>query len=138
VTSAGEDYVYVPVGSSATAEYGDAVLDGSAGNDTLTATGTLNAHQILIGGPGDTLHAANFGQDTFVFAGNFGHDTITTFHPSLDIVQLQRSQFANLATVGEHLHQVGASSVLTLDAHDSITFTDTLRASLTASDFRLV
>ena len=97
VTGANQNYVQVPAGGSATTGYSNTVLDGSAGNATLTAAATLNAHQILIGGPGDTLNAASYGQDTFVFTNNFGHDTINNFQPALDVIQLQQSVAAAIS-----------------------------------------
>jgi VCBS repeat-containing protein len=138
VTGANQNYVQVPSGGSATGGFGNTVLDGSAGNATLTAALTFNAHQILIGGAGDTLNAASFGQDTFVFANNFGHETINNFHPALDVIQLQQSQFGSLAAVMADIHQIGADSVLTLDANHVITITNTQHATLTAADFHLV
>ena len=137
VVGANQNFVFVPSGGSATGGYGNTALDGSAGNATLTAATTFNAHQILIGGPGDVLNAASYGQDTFVFANNFGHETINNFHPALDVIQLQQSQFGSLAAVMADIHQVGADSVLTLDANHVITITNTAVASL-AADFHLV
>jgi hypothetical protein len=138
VVGANQNFVFVPSGGSATGGYGNTVLDGSAGNATLTAATTFNAHQILIGGPGDVLNAASFGQDTFVFANNFGHETINNFHPALDVIQLQQSQFGSLAAVMADIRQVGADSVLTLDANHVITIANTPHASLTAADFHLM
>jgi VCBS repeat-containing protein len=138
VVGANQNFVQVPSGGSVTGGYGNTVLDGSAGNVTLTAATTFNAHQILIGGPGDVLNAASFGQDTFVFANNFGHDTINNFHPALDFIQLQQSQFGSLAAVMADIQQVGADSVLTLDANHVITIANTPHASLTAADFHLM
>jgi VCBS repeat-containing protein len=138
VTGANQNFVFVPSGGSATTSYGNTALDGSAGGATLTAVSTFNAHETLVGGPGDILNAGNFGQDTFVFAGNFGHETINNFHPALDVIQLQQSQFGSLANVMADLQQVGSDSVLTLDANHVITITNTQHTSLTASDFHLV
>ncbi len=137
VVGANQNVVQVPSGGSATGGFGNTVIDGSAGNSTLTAATTFNAHQILIGGPGDVLNAASFGQDTFVFANNFGHETINNFHPALDVIQLQQSQFGSLAAVMADIQQVGANSVLTLDANHVITIANTPHASLTAADFHL-
>ncbi|GLS20283.1 hypothetical protein GCM10007874_33000 [Labrys miyagiensis] len=131
-------YVQVPSGGSATTGYGNTILDGSAGHATLTASATFNAHEILIGGPGDVLNAANTGQDVFVFAGNFGHNTINNFHTKLDTIQLQQSQFGTIANVLTDLHQAGADSVLTLDSDHVVTITNMQVASLTASNFHLV
>jgi VCBS repeat-containing protein len=138
VSGANQSYVQVPSGGSATGGYNNTVLDGSAGGATLTAAATFNAHQILVGGPGDILNAASFGQDTFVFADNFGHETVNNFHPALDVIQLQQSQFGSLAAVMADIQQVGPDSVLTLDANHIITITNTPHTSLTASDFHLV
>jgi VCBS repeat-containing protein len=138
VVGANQNFVFVPSGGSAAGGYQDTVLDGSAGNATLTAATTFNAYQILIGGPGDILNAASFGRDTFVFANNFGHDTINNFHPALDVIELQQSQFGSLANVLADIQQVGADSVLTLDPNHVITIANTQHASLTAADFHLV
>ena len=138
VTGASQTDVVVSPGLSATTGYGNTVLDGRAGNATLTAATTLNAHETLIGGPGDTLNAGSYGSDNFVFANNFGHDTINNFHPALDVIQLQQSQFGSLANVLADIHQVGADSVLTLDANHVITLTNIQHTSLTAADFHLV
>lgn len=133
-------YVQVAPGTSATTNFGNTVLDGRAGNATLNAANTANAHEFLIGGPGDTLNAASFGLDTFVFVGDFGHNTINNFHlpGSVNFIQLQQSQFGSVAAVLADLHQVGADSVLTLDPDHVITITNTQVASLTASTFHLV
>ena len=138
VIGANQNFVFVPPGGAATGGFGNTALDGSAGNATLTAAATFNAHQILIGGPGDVLNAASFGQDTFVFANNFGHETINNFHPALDVIQLQASQFGSLAAVMADIQQVGADSVLTLDANHVITIANTPHASLTAADFHVM
>lgn len=138
VIGGNQNFVFVPAGGSATSGYGNTVLDGSAGGATITAASTFNAHEVLIGGPGDTLNAANFGQDTFVFTGDFGHNTVNNFHPALDLIQLQASQFGSLANVFADLHQVGADSVLTLDASHIVTITNTALANLTSANFHLV
>jgi hypothetical protein len=129
-----QNFVFVPSGGSATTGFGNIVLDGSA---KLAAATTFNAHETLIGGPGDTLNAASFGHDTLVFANNFGHNTINNFHPAMDAIQLQQSQFGSLAAVMADIHQVGADSVLSLDPNHVITVTNTAVASLTAAHFHL-
>jgi hypothetical protein len=126
------------VAMRSTAGYGNTVLDGSAGNATINAAATLNAHQTLIGRPGDVFNAASYGQDTFVFANNFGHETVNNFQPAFDVIQLQQSQFANLAAVMADIQQVGPNSVLTLDVNHVITLTNIQHTSLTAADIHLV
>ena len=56
---------------------------------------------------------------------------------SAPVIQLQQSQFGSLAAVMADIQQVGADSVLTLDANHVITITNTPHTSLTASDFHL-
>jgi VCBS repeat-containing protein len=78
-----------------------AVLDGGAGNDTLIAA---NGATTLIGGPGDTLTGGK-GADNFVFVGNFGHDTITNYSASKDLIELDHNQFPNGLTDVQHASQ---------------------------------
>jgi YVTN family beta-propeller protein/VCBS repeat-containing protein len=86
----------------------EAVLDGGAGKDVLLAG---KGEAVLIGGPGDTLTGGN-GADTFVFAPNFGANTITNFNTEIDKIQLPHSEFANFAQVLADAHQVGANTVI--------------------------
>ena len=52
-----------------------------------------SGHQWLFGGPGDTLKAGT-GTDTFMFAPNFGNETIKNFN-SHDVIEFPTSLFAN-------------------------------------------
>ena len=148
VTAAGLTYVAVPAGGSATQANGghSAVLDGGAGNATLTAANGVGA--VLIGGPGDTLNGANRGKDTFVFAGDFGQDTINNYigktNGNYDVIQLDKSDFANLTAVQNAAQQVGSNTVITYaDPHNHAASTITLtglafhRCILTLSHFLL-
>ncbi len=136
VTAAGLTYDAVPAGGSATQANGghSAVLDGGAGNATLTAVSGNGA--VLIGGPSDTLNGANSGKDTFVFTHDFGQNIINGFvakaNGNFDIIQLDHSEFANLAAVQAATHQVGSNTVIT-DPHspaDTITLTGISLSSL--------
>jgi serralysin len=108
------------------------VLDGSAGNMTLTAgdKGT----QWLIGGAGDTLNGKS-STDTFLFPQNFGHETVNNFNTSNDVIDLPHSEFANFAAVQADLHVSGNNVILTLDAADSITLTHLSVQSLHSQNF---
>jgi len=136
VTAAGLTYVAVPAGGSATQANGghSAVLDGGAGNATLTAANGVGA--VLIGGPGDTLNGATSGKDTFVFAGDFGQNTINGFvakaNGNYDIIQLDKSEFGSLGAVMAAAVQHGSNTVIT-DPHnsaDTITLTGVSPSSL--------
>jgi hypothetical protein len=83
--------------------------DGGAGNDTLIAG---KSHAVLIGGAGDILTGSK-GEDTFIFTGNFGPNTVTNFNPHKDMIALDHSEFANLHAVMTSAHQVGAD--ITID-----------------------
>ena len=134
ITVNGPSLPHFPVspGTTITAPDGNSTIDGSAGNVALNASPSPNAHQFPIGGAGDTPNVAAFGQDTFVFANNFGHNTINNFQPAIDIIQLQQPQLGSIANVPADIPQVGADSALTL------VITDTHHTILTASDFHLM
>src|SRR5262245_41333094 len=113
----------------------DAVLDGGAGNDVVVAGGPGT---VLIGGPGDTLTGSK-GSDTFVFASNFGQNTITNFNFHNDTLVLPKSEFPTLAAVFADAHQVGPHTVvIEHDAHDVITLQNLSLSQLHNSDILLV
>jgi probable HAF family extracellular repeat protein/VCBS repeat-containing protein len=110
------------------------VLDGGVGNDVLIAG---KGGAVEIGGPGDILTGSNKA-DTFVFAPNFGNNTITNFNTGNDAIELLKSEFANFAVVKADAQQVGHNTVITHDAQDTITLTGVSLSSLHASDFHFV
>jgi Ca2+-binding RTX toxin-like protein len=87
---------------------------------------------VLIGGAGGS------GSDTFVFPPNFGDSTITNFNVHNDTIELPKSEFADLAAVLADAHQVGANTVITYDAHDTITLDHVALNTLHAQNFHLV
>jgi probable HAF family extracellular repeat protein len=60
-------------------------------------------------------------QDTFVFAPNFGQNTITNFNVHNDTLELPKSEFTDLAAVLADAHQNGTDTIIAHDAHDIIT-----------------
>jgi Ca2+-binding RTX toxin-like protein len=108
---------------------GNYVLDGSTGNVTaITGQGS----QFIFGGSGDTLTAGS-GPDTFNFAANFGKNIVDGFDAHQDTIELSKAAVANVATVLADAHQVGANTVIALDAADTITLTHTLVQDLHAN-----
>jgi len=101
------------------------MVSGTAGNDTLAST---PANEVLFG---------NGGHDTFVFAGNFGKDIVADFHAENDVLEFNRTAFAD--DVLAHSAQVGTDVTVTVDATDSVTLSDTTLAQLNAHNaFHLV
>ena len=125
---------------------------GGGGNDTLAGNG---GNDRLSGGAGNDRLTGGAGADTFFFnpvnptAGNagIGNDVITDFRvsgSSHDVLELSTSMFAAGTTaatlLNTYAHQLGAHTVLTIDASDSITLNNvnltTLKLNL--ADIHLV
>jgi len=134
ITSPGQTYLTGASGGSITAGFGNYVLDGSAGKMTLTASYSSSGPQWLVGGPGDTLNAG-YSADTFLFAPNFGKETVNHFNPQIDVIDLPHSLFQDFAAVQADMHTVGSSTVITLDAADSITLTNVAAINLHSQNF---
>ena len=71
---------------------------------------SMGAVSVPLRAPNDTL-TANLGVDTFVFAPNFGMNTITNFSTLFDRIELPKSEFANFTAVQSHMQQVGSKTV---------------------------
>src|SRR5262249_2406129 len=66
--------------------------DASASNGTQAGTITQTASvSPAATGPN--------GSDTFVFAANFGHETIANFHPDTDLIQIDHAVFADFQAI---------------------------------------
>ncbi|MGD9920819.1 MAG: S8 family serine peptidase [Pseudorhodoplanes sp.] len=73
--------------------YGDDLLEGGAGNDTLTSYGYLlgaymSGNDTLDGGAGDDTMSGGDGSDIFLFADNWGNDVITDFAIGTDVLNM--------------------------------------------------
>ncbi len=95
-------------------------LSGTNGADTLVGT-MLNDR--LVGGEGDDVLTGGLGADTFVFANNGGHDTVTDFNTSEDILDLSLvstgfNSFEDMATALSETIQNGRAGVL-INLNDS-------------------
>lgn len=117
---------------------GNDVLRGGSGNDYLFGE---NGNDVMTGGAGnDYLHGGN-GSDTFVFAADFGKDIIGQFHDGFgteDVIQFDKSVFADFAAVQSHMSQVGTSVVIALDEHNSVEIQKATLANFGADDFWFV
>ena len=101
--------------------------------------GLVESQTITATAPNQTLPgtAAN---DSFVF--NFkaiGSDIVTGFQPGADLLQFGQSIFANAQAAFDALHDDGhGNTVVTLDAHDTVTLGGVLKAQLHVGDFHVV
>ena len=114
-----------------------ALLDGSAGNETVRAG---SAGDILVGGPGDKLYGGA-GADTFAFHPGFGQETLYAFTASgakHDTVQFDKSVFADWAHLLGATRQVGGDLLITLDPADRLLLKNVSLASFTAADARFI
>ena len=115
-------------------------LIGSQFNDTLRGTSGNNTITGLAGN--DTLTGGG-GNDTFVFLAGFGNDTITDFTtgPNLgshDLIAFDHTIFADFDAVVAASTQSGTSTVITVDAQNSITLANVSVGSLHHNRFTFV
>jgi RTX calcium-binding nonapeptide repeat (4 copies) len=113
---------------------GNDTMNGGSGNDSLSGG---NGNDSLTGGAGDDVMSGGNGNDLFVFDAGFGHDTITGFQ-TVDRIQFDSDLFANFSSVLAASQQVGADTVITLDADNAITLQNVQLNSLQANDFLFV
>jgi Ca2+-binding RTX toxin-like protein len=110
---------------------GGQTLDGRGGDDFLFGN---NGNDRLIGGDGNDRLTGGHGGDTFVFGPGFGHDVVTDFSHA-DHIEFDGGLFHNFKQVLAASHQVGADTVITVDANDSITLMGVSLHSLHAGHF---
>ena len=126
--------------------YGDVTLGRS---ETLINTGVIHGDVRLgaldsindsRGKITDAITASS--NDTFVYNGLFGEETINKFvagsGATHDTIQFAANDFGAFAAVQGAMHQVGADTVIRLDAADSITLVGVAKSSLVAADFKFV
>ena len=129
-----------PTGASTQTTTEPATIDNGAsqgGNSVVTPVATS---------PNDTTVAAtsanqSLTDDSFVFSPGFGHDKITNFQPTTDVLQIDHSVFANVQALLAATQDDGHGNVvITADAHDSITLQHVTVAQLQAhqSDFHII
>jgi Ca2+-binding RTX toxin-like protein len=114
-------------------------LTGSTYNDTLVGDSNSN---VLVGYFGNDTLTGGLGNDTFVFSPSFGKDIISDFSAGLgatDVMQFSLgTAFDTYAEVIAAATQVGADTLITISANDTITLTNVLKSALVADDFLYV
>ncbi|HJZ95079.1 MAG TPA: hypothetical protein VKE70_01145, partial [Candidatus Solibacter sp.] len=76
--------------------------------------------------------------DTFVFAANFGHETISNFHPEADVIEIDHTLFADFQAVLAAAHDDGnGNAVIAANPNETITVKNVTVAQLVQhqSDF---
>ena len=115
--------------------------DGDGGSVIYAQTGVTESSPSN-GSPAVVSLAGNgAGQDTFVFAPNFGQATISNFALATDTIQISKTVFANIGALLAATHDDGhGNAVITDAAHDTITIQNVTTAQLQAhqSDFHIV
>jgi VCBS repeat-containing protein len=102
------------------------VVEGTTANDTFNNVG------------GGATVFGNGGQDTFVFKPGFGSATIADFDAHNDVIEINKSLFANLADVIAHSQAVNSDLVITDGTADTITLKGIAANQLHDSNFHLV
>ncbi|MDK3018552.1 beta strand repeat-containing protein [Pseudodonghicola flavimaris] len=114
----------------------DNVITGSTGNDALY--GGLGDDTLRGNGGNDTMNGGG-GSDTFIFTAGFGHDRINGFHAGAtgdaDVIAISSGLIADYADLLSHTADVGANTVITVDASNTITLLGVQKADLDSSDF---
>src|SRR6185369_17003257 len=93
-----------------------------------------NGKDTLRGGPGDDVLFGGNGLDNFVFGPNFGKDVVADFAKG-DVITFEGDVFHDLQDVIAASKQMGADTVITLDAHDTVTLLNVSLAHLQQKDF---
>jgi hypothetical protein len=100
--------------------------DGNAGTILYAQAASQAAN-------GASAIAATAGQDSFVFAPNFGQVTITSFAPATDVIQFSKSIFPDIATLLSATHDdLHGDAVITDAALDVVTLRGVSTAELLA------
>ena len=93
-----------------------------------------NGNNQLVAAPGDVWTIGN-GADVFKFAPGFGNNTINGFQTGKDVLNFDPALIRNYMAAMLDTKQVGANTVITADANDSVTLAGVAASHLTASNF---
>jgi hypothetical protein len=94
----------------------------------MSATQAEAASQTTLASP---AAVAPDGSDTFVFAANFGHETIANFHPETDVIAFDQTVFADFHAVLAAAQDDGqGNAVIAANSHDSVTLKNVTVAQL--------
>jgi antitoxin component YwqK of YwqJK toxin-antitoxin module len=86
----------------------------------------------------DTLVGFRAGGDTFKFAGAIGHDTVQNFGAGQDRIVVDDGLAKDFAALSGMLSKLGADTLISFDAGNSILVKNVAPHTLTADDFKFV
>jgi Ca2+-binding RTX toxin-like protein len=125
-------------GSSATQGTGNGdpadALYGNAGVASTLVAGS-GADLLVVTGIAGTILTGGAGHDTFAFPNVMGLDEVTNFDVTKDTLQFNATLFSNFTAAMNAASQVGANTVFTIDANDTVTVDNVTKTSLTAGNF---
>jgi hypothetical protein len=131
------NFAFISDGSGGTIVYDPPISSSPAGANVAQTTTANNT--VVASIPNETL-SGNGNKDTFIF--NFagvGHETLSNFDPSRDVLQFKSSVFATVQAALDAIHDDGhGNASITLDAHDTITLTGIHKIQLSTVDFHIV
>lgn len=112
---------------------------GTVEGGASVGTDTLISIEYVEGSRFDDSYVASARADVFKFGPNIGHDVIDGFDArnnggALDHIAFSQEVFDNWADIDAHLEQNGNDWTLTIDEHNSITFTN-VQGTLDVADF---
>ncbi|MCA2410802.1 calcium-binding protein [Rhizobium leguminosarum] len=113
----------------------DAIMDIGSPSAMVASASPASASgsdDVLVGTEAD---------DTFIFRGNFGHDTIVDFSAgagSADVIEIESDIFADFASVIAAAAQSGSDTLITNDGDNSILLKNVALTTLHQDDFRFV
>lgn len=108
-------YVYEMVGTNLNVTGNGATVTMTS-SDTLTLSGSSEAVQFGTQTTGDVLNGFS----------------------STDSLQFSKTDFASFSVLLTHANQVGANTVITLDANDTVTLAGVTKSALVSGEFRFV
>jgi Ca2+-binding RTX toxin-like protein len=109
------------------------LLFGNGGVASTLIAGS-GADSLYVTGSAGTIMTGGAGHDAFVFPNPMGHDEVTNFGVAKDTLNFNASLFANFSAAMAHATQVGANTVFTIDAGDTVTLDNVSKTSLTAGN----
>jgi Ca2+-binding RTX toxin-like protein len=109
-------------------------LYGNAGVASTLVAGS-GADLLVVAGTAGTILTGGAGHDTFAFPNVMGKDEVTNFGFAKDTLQFNATLFSNFTAAMNAAGQVGANTVFTIDANDTVTLDNVTKTSLTAGNF---